>query len=56
METVTMEESQLEGAVISGIWYPECPYCGCKTPAEPDAWLVCCQNCDKHFTINNPYF
>ena len=56
MKIVAMNETQLEQAALEGIWELDCPYCGCDTQAEPDASQVCCQECDRHIKIVNPYF
>jgi len=53
---VIMNEHQLEQSVIDGLWTLTCPYCGADVDAEPDAQQVCCQDCDKHIVIVNPYF
>ena len=54
--SVTMTEADLEVATFEDVWYPECPYCGAKTPAEPDAHAVYCQACNRRFRIINPFF
>lgn len=56
MRTVTMNKKQLEESVMDGLWELECPYCGSSVQAEPDAQQVCCQDCDQHIKITNPYF
>jgi len=48
-------ERNLEQGAMDGVMYLRCPYCGCDTPAEPDAQTICCQECDKQFKVNNPY-
>jgi len=37
-------------------WYPICPHCGAKTPAEPDAREVYCLSCDKPFRVVPLFF
>ena len=55
-KTFMMTEGDLEQAVMDGIWYPKCPYCGENTSAEPDASYIYCDNCEQRFKIINPYF
>lgn len=53
--SVTVTEDQLGQAAVEGVMQLECPYCGSKTPAEPDADAVVCLVCDKRFKIDNLY-
>jgi hypothetical protein len=32
-----------------------CPWCGERTPAEPDAQWVYCLHCKRRIEIDNPY-
>jgi len=48
---VAPDEKDFESAALEGVWYPECPFCGSPTPAEPDAQAVFCQDCDKEFKL-----
>ena len=56
MPTITMSESDLARAEVTGVWYPLCPFCAQETPAEPDAQLVYCIHCDQLIEIENPYY
>lgn len=56
LKTATMSQEDLESAVMDGLWYPTCPYCGASTSAEPDAEETYCDACDQRFKIINPYF
>ncbi len=55
MATVQMSEGDLARAVTAGVWYPVCPTCQEKTPAEQDAQVVYCINCDQRIEIAKPY-
>jgi len=54
--SATMTEDDLGVAAYEEVWYPKCPYCGAKTPAEPDAHAVYCEACNRRFKIINPFF
>lgn len=48
---VAPDEEDFESAAFNGVWYPECPYCGEITGAEPDADWVACQSCSQQFRL-----
>jgi len=47
----TMED--MEMAVMDGVWYPKCPYCGCENGCEPDGESVFCDDCGEHYEVGN---
>lgn len=56
IKRVRFSLEMLEQAAIDSVIYPECPYCGEETPAEPDARDCVCVVCDKRFVIDNLFF
>ena len=55
MKTVTVKQKHLKEGIEDGLMTFTCPYCGSAVEAEPDAQDTCCQVCDNHIEIINPY-
>lgn len=51
---VKMSAHDLYQALTTGAWYPVCPQCGERTPAEPDATEIYCLVCNQRITIESP--
>lgn len=56
MAKVRMSLKDLEQVALDSAWYPICPNCGEKTPAEPDADYVFCIHCNTRIEIDNPFY
>ncbi len=51
---VRMSPADLHQALTTGAWYPTCPNCRERTPAEPDATAPYCVVCNQRIRIENP--